>query len=352
MTGGGPSMGLGAIPQSSSRPPYGTPTPAPRFEGTGFAGAKSTASPAASTTSLVSREQDGSMRPSMGRQGTAPPGLESKGYQTRDEYPNGGNSGQIRGAPPQLPPQLQATRPAPPRPQMQQQTSRNNVPKVSQPGPAISQRSGDSRGPRDPRDQREQRDPRDQRDPYDLAPSKSRDRDDSTPPRDRDPAALPPRNVSLSERPLPQPSQRQLEQRQRERDRERERDRDRAEREREREQEAARPPPAPAKSMTANTNPATDPAPGPAGSLTGPTKPLQTAKKLPPVDSPAVSAAAAALEKPSKPVEKRFSAMTEAQIMDKLRTVVNQDDPKTLYTTIKKIGQGYVTTAKRTCLVI
>jgi len=96
--------------------------------------------------------------------------------------------------------------------------------------------------------------------------------------------------------------------------------------------------------MTANTTPATDPAPGPAGALAGPppVKPLQTAKKLPPVDSPAVTAAAAALEKPSKPVEKRFSAMTEAQIMDKLRSVVNQEDPKTLYTTIKKIGQGYV----------
>jgi len=100
--------------------------------------------------------------------------------------------------------------------------------------------------------------------------------------------------------------------------------------------------------MTANTTPATDPASGPAGALAGPPpiKPLQTAKKLPPVDSPSVTAAAAALEKPldkpSKPVEKRFSAMTEAQIMDKLRSVVNQDDPKTLYTTIKKIGQGYV----------
>ncbi|KIM29230.1 hypothetical protein M408DRAFT_328910 [Serendipita vermifera MAFF 305830] len=333
MTGGGASTGYGGIPQSSSRAPYGAPAPAPRFEGTGFAGAKSTASPSASTTSLVSREQqDASMRPSMGRQGTAPPGLESKSYQSRDDYANGNAGGQVRNAPPQL----QATRPAPPRPQVQQQSSRTNVPKVSQATPGVSQRTGDPRG---------QRDPREQRDPHDLGPTKSRDRDDSTPPRDRDPASLPPRNVSLSERPLPQPSQRQLEQRQREkeRERERERERDRAERERDQaQQEAARPQLVPAKSMPANTNPATDPAPGPAGALAGPppVKALQTAKKLPPVDSPGVTAAQAALEKPAKPVEKRFSAMTEAQIMDKLRSVVNQDDPKTLYTTIKKIGQG------------
>jgi len=54
-----------------------------------------------------------------------------------------------------------------------------------------------------------------------------------------------------------------------------------------------------------------------------------------------VAAAAAALEKP-KPsqAERRISTLTEAQIMDKLRTVVSSDDPKTLYATIKKIGQG------------
>ena len=46
-------------------------------------------------------------------------------------------------------------------------------------------------------------------------------------------------------------------------------------------------------------------------------------------------------EKP-KEKEKRISTMTEGQIMDKLRTVVSMDDPKTLYSKIKKIGQGCV----------
>jgi len=82
-----------------------------------------------------------------------------------------------------------------------------------------------------------------------------------------------------------------------------------------------------------NTTPATDPIPGPP-----PVKPLQMAKKLPPVDG-GVAAAAAALEKP-KAVEKRISTMSEAQIMDKLRSVVSPDDPKLLYSTIKKVGQG------------
>lgn len=92
--------------------------------------------------------------------------------------------------------------------------------------------------------------------------------------------------------------------------------------------------------MTANMTPATDPAPGAAGALSGPppVKPLQTAKKLPPLDA-GVAAAAAALEKP-KTVEKRISTMSEAQIMDKLRSVVSADDPKALYSTIKKVGQG------------
>ncbi|TFK50606.1 Pkinase-domain-containing protein [Heliocybe sulcata] len=110
----------------------------------------------------------------------------------------------------------------------------------------------------------------------------------------------------------------------------------------------------PAKSAPATSQPATDPAPGAAGATAGPppVKPLQPAKKpaaaAPPVTvTPAenedgkgsVAAAAAALEKP-KDKEKRISTMTEAQIMDKLRSVVSDDDPKTLYSKIKKVGQG------------
>ena len=53
-----------------------------------------------------------------------------------------------------------------------------------------------------------------------------------------------------------------------------------------------------------------------------------------------VAAAAAALEKPKVEKEKRISTMNEAQIMDKLRSVVSPDDPKALYSKIRKVGQG------------
>ncbi|KDQ16893.1 hypothetical protein BOTBODRAFT_30266 [Botryobasidium botryosum FD-172 SS1] len=43
---------------------------------------------------------------------------------------------------------------------------------------------------------------------------------------------------------------------------------------------------------------------------------------------------------PHKAPERRISTLTESQIMDKLRQVVCQEDPKSLYSTIKKIGQG------------
>nr|CAG8447718.1 10540_t:CDS:2 [Entrophospora candida] len=40
------------------------------------------------------------------------------------------------------------------------------------------------------------------------------------------------------------------------------------------------------------------------------------------------------------PPEKRISTMTEAQIMEKLRSVVTQGDPTSIYSKIKKVGQG------------
>ncbi|KAJ8474661.1 hypothetical protein ONZ51_g7066 [Trametes cubensis] len=112
----------------------------------------------------------------------------------------------------------------------------------------------------------------------------------------------------------------------------------------------------PAKSSPATGQPVTQPANGPAGATAGPppVKPLQTTKKPQgPKEQPAltvtapdgdeksgsVAAAAAALEKP-KEKEKRISTMNEAQIMEKLRSVVSQDDPKALYSKIRKVGQG------------
>ena len=53
-----------------------------------------------------------------------------------------------------------------------------------------------------------------------------------------------------------------------------------------------------------------------------------------------VDQAAAALESKPKEKEKRISTMTEVQIMEKLRSVVCDDDPKLLYSKIKKVGQG------------
>ena len=111
----------------------------------------------------------------------------------------------------------------------------------------------------------------------------------------------------------------------------------------------------PSKSSPATSTPATNPAAGAAGSTTGPPPvlPLQPAKKvqIQAQEKPtkavvgngvgngagSVAAAAAALEKPK---EKRISTMTEVQIMEKLRQVVSEDDPKLLYSKIKKVGQG------------
>ena len=49
-----------------------------------------------------------------------------------------------------------------------------------------------------------------------------------------------------------------------------------------------------------------------------------------------VAATAAALEKPK---EKRISTMTEVLILEKLRQVVSEDDPKLLYSKITRVGQ-------------
>ena len=120
------------------------------------------------------------------------------------------------------------------------------------------------------------------------------------------------------------------------------------------EKQTQRPNMTPAKSSPANILPASQPVSGAAGSTVGPppVKPLQPKKPPPQAALPAapavtvtddrdgsVAAAAAALEKP-KVQEKRISTMNEAQIMDKLRSVVSDDDPKQLYSKIRKVGQG------------
>ena len=159
--------------------------------------------------------------------------------------------------------------------------------------------------------------------------------------------------------------------REREREREREQQRQRTQREQEQEKEQPdgeheqqggdqRPVPTTAKSTPANAVPATNQVTPNAATVPNgppPVKPLQTAKKptqpggiTTVVDGDdnkgpgggSVAAAAAALEKPKKEVEKRISTMTEAQIMEKMRSVVDSGDPKLLYSKIKKIGQGYV----------
>ncbi|KAF8153857.1 hypothetical protein B0H34DRAFT_676757 [Crassisporium funariophilum] len=118
-------------------------------------------------------------------------------------------------------------------------------------------------------------------------------------------------------------------------------------------QDLSRPQLAPSKSSPATSTPASQPVGGAAGSTTGPPPvlPLQPTKKVqiqaqekpvkpaPAAGAGGVAAAAAALEKP-KEKEKRISAMTEVQIMEKLRQVVCDDDPKLLYSKIKKVGQG------------
>lgn len=73
------------------------------------------------------------------------------------------------------------------------------------------------------------------------------------------------------------------------------------------------------------------PPPAPSAGTAAGIKPLQTSKKE-------GSGAAAATSK--KEQDRRISTMSEAQIMEKLRSVVTPSDPNTLYSKIKKVGQG------------
>ncbi|CAG8439813.1 7373_t:CDS:10 [Ambispora gerdemannii] len=66
--------------------------------------------------------------------------------------------------------------------------------------------------------------------------------------------------------------------------------------------------------------------------LAQPPKQVANPNKPSPNAQPSAKKAAAA--------ERRISTMTEAQIMEKLRSVVSSGDPTTLYSKIKKVGQG------------
>lgn len=110
------------------------------------------------------------------------------------------------------------------------------------------------------------------------------------------------------------------------------------------ERQPPRPQLPPSKTAPATSATETDPANGPAGAVVGPppVKPLQPKTPEP---SPAVAAASAALEGKTKgpppETERRISTLSEPQIMEKLKQVVSQDDPKAIYATIRKIGQGW-----------
>lgn len=56
----------------------------------------------------------------------------------------------------------------------------------------------------------------------------------------------------------------------------------------------------------------------------------------PPKAKPPAQQPAASTQRP----ERRISAMNEAQIMEKLRAVVSNENPTQLYSKIKKVGQG------------
>lgn len=282
-----------------------------------------------------------SQRPPIARQDTAPAPLASQAEQVNGDRGHAATIGPGSQHRPALStersvPNLQATRPAPPRPLLTA-----NRPAPSPPSAADLRARKPAQGPSGGIPTRkESLDPgQREREQQDLADREQRDRDRADrDQRDRDRADREQRERA-----------RAVERQQREKEREqRERDRaDRAEREREREERPGMG--VPAKSAPATSQPSTHPAPGAAGALAGPppVKPLQPAKKIQikEEEKPAkaggtgVAAAAAALEKP-KEKEKRISTMTEVQIMEKLRQVVTDEDPKLIYSKIKKIGQG------------
>ncbi|KAJ6554009.1 STE/STE20/PAKA protein kinase [Mycena vulgaris] len=285
-----------------------TGAPARFNAGTGLGGmGKLSSGMGGSTSSLTDR-------PAVKRQESAPPGLDGPANLSSSSSYSATRPNQQ-----QQQPQLQSSRPAPPRPLL---TGTRAAPPT--PGPAVPAKSAS-----------------------DLPSSADL--------RARQKAQGPPAggNIPLRQDSLPQPNQQQQRQEQRAEAAKREREREaQAQREREREQQPDQRPPLGPPSKTAPVLNA--PAASAAGATTGPppVKPLQPKKPVIQFDEKAgeragqgtqgVAAAAAALEKKEGGgmKEKRISTMTEVQIMEKLRQVVCDDDPKALYSKIKKVGQG------------
>ncbi|KAF7297198.1 Non-specific serine/threonine protein kinase [Mycena indigotica] len=254
-------------------------------------------------------------RPGMKRQDSAPPGLDTNTSLSSISPP--------RPAQPQ--PQLQSTRPAPPRPLLT----------GTRPAPAAPPLNGSSAQAKTGGD----------------LPSSAdlRARQKATGPPTTT-APLPLRKDSLQ---TPSAQQQRAEQRaeaakrERERELQAQKEREQEQQQQQQQQQQERPPLGPPSKTAPIPNASSNTA---AGATAGPppVKPLQPAKKpliqfeeKPATGGQGVAAAAAALEKKGGDLkEKRISTMTEVQIMEKLRQVVSDDDPKTLYSKIKKVGQG------------
>ena len=101
---------------------------------------------------------------------------------------------------------------------------------------------------------------------------------------------------------------------------------------------------APAKPTSATTH--TSAERKPLVTLPAPNKDQQSSPPAKKGPSFAVAAAAAATannalkDKQAPPVEKRVSAMSDAQVMEKLRSVVSTGDPNRSYCKLRKVGQG------------
>ncbi|KAJ7619417.1 STE/STE20/PAKA protein kinase [Roridomyces roridus] len=253
-------------------------------------------------------------RPSVKRQESAPPGLDATN-----------NGAGTNAFPAQQQPPLQSSRPAPPRPLL---TGTRPAPTP----PAKTNGDGGLPSSADLRARQKAQGP--------LGASTTSS------------GSIPLRKESLQT--LPNQQQQRQEQRaaeaaKREREREAQREREQQQPPQEQQEQEQRPPLGPPSKTAPVVN-------APSGTAAGATAGPPPVKPLQPVKKPAVqfdekatqgtqgvAAAAAALEKKGGEggmKEKRISTMTEVQIMEKLRQVVCDDDPKLIYSKIKKVGQG------------